>query len=66
LNTELFRFFKHPSSAISQAAYQIYKFAQVKGDLVEFPLEQYNALCELFERKEFTGNEDQEAADGIS
>lgn len=62
LNTELFRFFKHPSSAISQAAYQAYKFSNVKGAVVEIPLEQYNALCELFERKEYTGDD----AEGIS
>lgn len=50
--TEIFRFFKQPSSAINQAAYSVWKFAEKKGILVQIPVEQYNALCALFERKE--------------
>lgn len=50
--TEIFRFFKQPSSAINQAAYGVWKFAEKKGILVQIPVEQYNNLCNLFERKE--------------
>lgn len=52
MNTDIYRFYKQPSSAISQAAYNIWKFAEKRGAEVHVPLEQYNALCSLFERKE--------------
>lgn len=66
LNTELYRFFKHPSSAISQAAYSSYKFANVKGNVVEIPLEQYQMLCNLFERKEFNPDEEPSELEGVA
>jgi hypothetical protein len=60
LHSDIFRFFKKPSSAINQAAYNAWKMAQVNGDNVTIPKDCYDALCNLFEHKGTTESEDSE------
>lgn len=54
LQSDIFRFFKKPSSAINQAAYNAWKLAQVDGETVTIPKDCYDALASLFEYKSNT------------
>jgi hypothetical protein len=56
LQTDIYRFFKKPSSAINQAAYNAWKFANETDDgSIEIPRECFDALAALFERREYNG-----------